>query len=67
MANKSSKAKPTLDNLDDVVDASTVADVLGLSVDTVRAYAREGALKCVRCGRKYRFRKTWVIDFLERS
>lgn len=65
MADKSSKVKPRLDELDDVVDARTVADYLGISIETVQGYAREGKLKSARCGRKYRFKKEWIIDFLE--
>lgn len=62
---KSEKSKTKLDDLGDVVDARTVAEYLKLSVETVQGYARDGRLKSVRCGRKYRFKKEWIIDFLE--
>lgn len=65
MVNKSGKSKTKLDDLGDVVDARTVAEYLNLSVETIQGYARDGRLKSARCGRKYRFKKEWILDFLE--
>lgn len=65
MANKPRNGKTKLDDLGDVVDARAVAEYLDLSVETIQGYARDGRLRSVRCGRKYRFKKEWILDFLE--
>lgn len=45
-----------------VDDASSI---LNLHPKTVCRYIREGKIRAARCGRNYRIRRQWLIDFLE--
>lgn len=51
--------------LPDIIDTQMAADYLGLARETVQVYAREGRLRAARCGKTYRIRKAWLLDFLE--
>lgn len=55
----------TYEELPDVLDTQLAADYLGLSRETVQEYAREGRLRAARCGRTYRIRREWLVDFLD--
>jgi len=55
------------EELPDVLVPNECALYLGLDVRTVRAYIREGKLRAARCGRNYRIRRQWLVDFLTRA
>lgn len=44
-----------------------VARKLGIEVETVRAYARDGKIRASKVGRSYRFRPEWVDAFIDAS
>lgn len=49
----------------DVVTVECAAKYLGLHPKTVCAYIREGKIRAARCGRCYRIRRQWLLDFLD--
>lgn len=55
------------EDLPEVCTSRDAAAYLGLSLETVQEYARAGYIRAARYGREYRFRKHWLIDFLESS
>lgn len=57
--------KIAFDDLPEVVETQLAADYLGLSRETVQTYAREGRLRAARCGKVYRIRREWLLDFLD--
>lgn len=52
-------------DLPEILNSDVAADFLGISRETVQTYAREGRLRAAKCGRGYRIRREWLIDFLE--
>lgn len=58
-------ARP-LDDYPPVMDAAMVAELLGMNVQMVRRYAREGRIPAYRLpgGRTFRFFRDEVLDFL---
>lgn len=63
MENPSSKSSDILEDKTLTVDSASV--FLGLHPKTVCAYIREGKIRAVRCGRRYRIRRQWLLDFLD--
>lgn len=55
----------SFEGLPEVMETQLAADYLGLSRETVQTYAREGRLRAARCGKVYRIRREWLLDFLE--
>ncbi len=50
----------------EILDAAQVAELLGMNVQMVRRYAREGRLPAYRLpgGRTYKFFKTEIFEFV---
>jgi len=55
------------EELPDVLTPEECASYLGLNVRTVRAYVRDGKLRAARCGKNYRIRRQWLVDFMMRA
>ena len=55
-----------MDGYPPVMDAAMVGELLGMNVQMVRKYAREGRIPAYRLpgGRTYRFFRDEVIDYL---
>ena len=55
-------------DLPPILDAAQVADLLGMNVQMVRRYAREGRLPAYKLpgGRHFRFFRDEVFEFLRR-
>lgn len=55
-------------DLPPILDAAQVADLLGMNVQMVRRYAREGRLPAYKLpgGRSFRFFRDEVFDFLRK-
>ena len=55
-------------DLPPILDAAQVADLLGMNVQMVRRYAREGRLPAYKLpgGRTFRFFRDEVFDFLRK-
>jgi excisionase family DNA binding protein len=53
-------------DLPPILDAAQVADLLGMNVQMVRRYAREGRLPAYKLpgGRSFRFFRDEIFDFL---
>lgn len=56
----------SMDDYPPVLDAAMVAELLGMNVQMVRRYAREGRIPAYRLpgGRTFRFFRDEVVDFL---
>lgn len=55
------------EDMPDVIDTATAARYLGLATETVQAYIRDGKIRAIKCGRKYRLRRKWLNDYLDRQ
>ena len=55
-------------NLPPILDAAQVADLLGMNVQMVRKYARQGRLPAYKLpgGRKFRFIRDEIFEFLRK-
>ena len=55
-------------DLPPILDAAQVADLLGMNVQMVRRYAREGRLPAYKLpgGRTFRFFRDEIFDFLRK-
>ena len=55
-------------DLPPILDAAQVADLLGMNVQMVRRYARQGRLPAYKLpgGRTFRFFRDEIFDFLRR-
>lgn len=53
-----------LKNYPDVMDASQVCEVLGISTKTGYALLRSGKIDCLRVGRSYRIPKVNLLVYL---
>ncbi len=51
--------------MNDVLTVRDAAAYLYLHPKTVCAYIRDGKLRAIRCGRYYRIRRDWLLDFFE--
>lgn len=51
--------------LPEVLRVSDAAKFLGLHEKTVCSYIREGKIRAIRCGRYYRIRREWLLDYLD--
>lgn len=54
------------DDYPQILDAAHVADLLGMNVQMVRKYAREGRIPAYRLpgGRTFKFFRDEIVDFL---
>lgn len=57
--------KESVETLPDIVEPADVAAFLHISTKTVYALIRSGRLRACRLGRRYRIRKSWLLDFLD--
>lgn len=55
------------EKLPDVLTPTEAASYLDINVDTIREYIRDGVIRSTRYGRRYKIRKQWIVEFLERS
>ncbi len=55
------------DDYPQILDAAHVADLLGMNVQMVRKYAREGRIPAYRLpgGRTFKFFRDEILDFLK--
>lgn len=53
--------------LPEVLTIGQAAEFLGLHRKTVQRYCRDGILRSARCGRTYRVRREWILEFLDRG
>jgi excisionase family DNA binding protein len=54
-------------DLEQLFNAKEVAGILSCSEDTVLNLIRSRGLRCIKFGRKFLFKKSWVDDFIERE
>jgi excisionase family DNA binding protein len=64
--NQKEEPMADLDDLPPILDASQVADVLGMNIQMVRRYAREGRIPAYKLpgGRTFKFFRDEVFDFV---
>lgn len=51
--------------LPDVLHVADIAQFLGLHEKTIYSYVREGKIRAIRCGRSYRIRREWFLEYLD--
>lgn len=55
---------PTLDSLPDIIEVVDAAKYLHLSTKTIYKLIHSGRLRSCSTGRKYKIRKSWLIEFV---
>jgi excisionase family DNA binding protein len=53
--------------IDDILDAEEVAKLLKLNPQTVKRYANQGVIQGFRTGKKWRFRRQAIEDYIRRQ
>lgn len=55
----------SIESLPDIIEPADAAEVMHVSTKTIYRLIRCGRLRACRIGRRYRIRKSWLLDLIE--